>query len=124
MAKVFLDANYFIDIVEQRKQISWEDFTSHTLYLSPLSVHILTYLYKYSMPHHKLKGTLNEYLTFVSADASLVEHALLGPTADFEDNVQLHSAAAADCNLFLTQDKKLLGMKFFGKVEVAARINI
>lgn len=124
MAKVFLDTNYFIDIVEHRKQISWQNFTNHSIYLSPLSVHILAYLYKYSMPDYKLKDKLDEYVTFVPITELIVHDALLGPTADFEDNVQLHSAAQADCDLFLTGDKKLLEMKFFGKAKIGSEINI
>lgn len=44
--------------------------------------------------------------------------ALEGPTVDFEDNTQLHSAAEAECDYFLTNDEKLLKMKFFGKTRL------
>ena len=54
----------------------------------------------------------------------IVDAALTGPTVDFEDNVQLHSAAEEDCNLFLTSDKKILAMKFFGKVKIAGEISL
>ncbi len=118
MARVFFDANYFVDIVENRKKISWEDFVGHNLYISPLSVHILAYLYKYIMPRADLQDTLDEYVIFVPLDEALVQNALLGPTGDFEDNVQLHSAANAECDIFLTSDKKLLNLRFFGKTKV------
>lgn len=118
MARVFLDANYFIDIIENRRQISWENFVSHSLYLSPLSVHILAYLYKYLMPDYKLKKTVDQYLIFVPMNELVVQNALLGPTGDFEDNVQLHSCASAECDIFLTSDRKLLKLKFFGKTKI------
>lgn len=51
-------------------------------------------------------------------DSAIAEKALVGPTSDFEDNVQLHSAAEAECDIFLTEDKKLSDMKFFGKVRI------
>lgn len=118
MARAFLDANYFIDIVEHRRQISWENFVSHSLYLSPLSVHILAYLYKYLMPDYKLEKTVDQYLIFVPMNELIVQNALLGPTSDLEDNIQLHSAANAECDVFLTNDKRLLNLKFFGKAKI------
>jgi hypothetical protein len=36
----------------------------------------------------------------VDISEDIVIRALQGPTPDFEDNVQLHSAANAECNLF------------------------
>lgn len=48
---------------------------------------------------------------------------LSGPTVDFEDNVQLHSAAEAECEIFLTEDKKLLKLGFFGKTHVVSQIS-
>jgi len=43
---------------------------------------------------------------------------MTGPTDDFEDNVQLHSAVMGDCDYFLTMDKKLIKMKYFGKMRI------
>ena len=37
---------------------------------------------------------------------------------DFEDNVQLHCAAQANCDFFLTRDEKMLKLGFFGKVRL------
>lgn len=37
---------------------------------------------------------------------------------NLEDNIQLHSAAEAECDFFLTSDDKLLKIKFFGKTEI------
>jgi len=123
MAKVFLDANIFIDIIEKRASTAIEDFREHILFISPLSIHILTYTYKYKIPDKKLDG-LEKLYNLVAYDLPIVLSSLTGPTDDFEDNVQLHSAAEADCNFFLTSDKKLLALKFFGKVEMVSRINI
>lgn len=70
------------------------------------------------MPNHKLKERVSEYLILIPFTELIAQSALLGPVADFEDNVQLHSAASADCDFFLTSDKKLLDMKFFGKARI------
>ena len=54
MARVFLDANVVIDIIEERKEWPLEDFKEYKVFASPLSVHILIYLYKYKIPEIKL----------------------------------------------------------------------
>lgn len=117
MAKIFLDANIFIDIVEKRRKIDKTQFLNHNLFITPLSIHLLTYLYKYKIPAKALKG-INQRFSFVPFDGNLTLKALTGPTLDFEDNVQLHSAAEAECDLFLTEDRKLLNLKFFGKTRI------
>ena len=118
MAKIFLDANYFIDLVEERKQaVSLNNFVDHQLFISSLSVHILTYLYKYKIPDKGLNIALKRF-NIIDFDKQIVGASVLGPTIDFEDNVQLHSAAEAECDFFLTEDKKLLNLKFFGKTKV------
>ncbi len=121
MARVFLDANVLIDLVEGRKNVSWSQFAKHNLFITPLSIHILTYLYKYKIPNKKLADSY-EYLLLVSLTDDIAKMATTGPTSDFEDNIQLHSSAEAECDLFLTSDKKLLKMKYFGKVKIVERI--
>ena len=119
MAKVFLDANYFIDLVEERKQeVSLNKFREQQLFISSLSIHILTYIYKYKIPDKGLNVALKKF-NIIDLDKQVVDKSLLGPTSDFEDNIQLHSAAEAECDLFLTEDKKLLDLKFFGKTKIA-----
>ena|SRR3989344_2702633 len=122
MARVFLDANVVIDIIEERKDWSLDDLNEHKLFVSPLSVHILIYLYKYKIPDTKL-DRIEEYWSFVAIDKAVSLKALQGPNKDFEDNVQLHSAADADCDFFLTSDQKLLKMKFFGKVRIVKNLH-
>lgn len=58
------------------------------------------------------------YITFVPFDSNIVEHALDGPTQDFEDNVQLKSGLDAGCTIFLTRDNELLDLKFFGDMKI------
>ena len=123
MAKVFLDANIFIDIIEKRASIAIEDFREHILFISPLSIHILTYTYKYKIPDKKLDG-LEKLYNLVAYDLPIVLNSLTGPTNDFEDNVQLHSAAQTDCDFFLTSDVKLLKLKFFGKVKIESGLSL
>ena len=119
MAKIFFDANIFIDLVEKRQKTTISDFLGHELHISPLSIHILTYMYKYGIPNKKLADS-RKYFNLIPFDENVAENAMQGPTSDFEDNVQLHSAASADCDLFLTNDKKLLSLKFFGKTRIAS----
>lgn len=117
MAKIFLDANVFISLVEKRKPVDRKLLLIHDLYLSPLSIHILTYLYKYKIPDKRL-ANIDKFFKLIPFNLELTIKALGGPTSDLEDNIQLHSAAEADCDMFLTSDKKLLNMKFFGKTKI------
>lgn len=122
MAKIFLDTNIYIDIFRKRTSRDLEVLQGHDLFVSPLSIHVLAYIYKYKIPDRELNAN-SELFNIVSFDAKIVENALIGPTNDFEDNVQLLSAAEAECDIFLTQDKKLLLMKFFGKVKIEESIH-
>lgn len=117
MAKVFLDTNVFIDLVEKRKSIDRKQLMAHELYLSPLSIHILTYLYKYHVPDERL-ASIDKFFKLIPFNTRLTIKALNGPTSDFEDNIQLNSAVEAECDFFLTNDDKLLKLKFFGKTEI------
>ena len=121
MAKIFLDANIFIDLVEKRKSIDSKQLYTHDLYLSPLSVHILTYLYKYKIPDERL-ANIDRFFKLVSFNTELTIKALGGPTSDFEDNTQLHSAAEAEADIFLTADEGLLKLKFFGKTTIKSSL--
>lgn len=59
-----------------------------------------------------------EKFQFVDFSEKILERALNNPTTDLEDNIQLHSAADAECDLFLTSDKLILNLKFFGKTQI------
>lgn len=117
MEKIFLDANVFIDLVEKRKGVDLARFDQQELFISPLSVHILHYITKQKVPYARLLQIIKTF-SIVNIDQPIFNNAILGPTNDFEDNVQLHSAAEADCNVFLTEDKKIKDLKFFGKVKI------
>ena len=119
MARVFLDTNIFIDLFEKRKNQTTLYSSKEKLFISPLSLHILLYVFKHKVPYLPLSD-IEEIFTLITFDESLSYKALRGPTNDFEDNVQLHSAAAAECDFFLTADKKLLRMKYFGKTQMIA----
>lgn len=122
MAKIFLDANFFIELVESRKEINLELFKGHQLFTSVLSVHIFCYVYKKRIPAKKL-SKLVSYFNIITSDAVVVQKSLIGPTNDFEDNLQLHSAAKEDCEYFLTNDKQILKLGFFGKVRISKEMN-
>ncbi|MBI4008850.1 hypothetical protein HY407_00330 [Candidatus Gottesmanbacteria bacterium] len=118
MARVFLDTNYFIDSIhrkpERRIVTSLEN---HIVYISPLSLHIYCYIYKLKIPDRRVSAQRDTF-QIVELSEDIVDKSLIGPTPDFEDNVQLHSAASAECDFFLTEDKQLLKLTFFGKVQL------
>ena len=117
MGKIFLDTNVYIDIIKKRTDRELKDFQGQDVFISPLSIHILAYVYKYKIPDRELDSN-REVFNLVPFGKAITDKALIGPTSDFEDNVQLHSAAEADCDIFLTEDKTLLDMKFFGKLRI------
>ena len=122
MARVYLDANHFIDaLVRKPEEGILESLLGHTSFISPLSVAVYCYLYKIKVPNKQFSVQLAEF-QIVDVGKSIYKKALTGPTDDFEDNIQLHSAAEAECDIFLTADKKLLDMKFFGKTKLASEI--
>lgn len=118
MARVFLDTNYFIDAIHRKpeKQIL-DALINSILYISTLSFHIYCYTFKIKIPDKKILNQ-KEKFQFVDFSEKLLEKSLQGPTADLEDNIQLHSAAEAECDFFLTADEKLLDLKFFGKMQI------
>lgn len=118
MAKIFFDVNYFIDLMEERQLLEIDQFSTHQLYLSPVSIHIYTYIYKIKIPNQKLQKTLDNF-NLIPIDEFIASNSLSGPTADFEDNLQLHSSAWDECDYFLTNDRRLLSLYFFGKVQIA-----
>lgn len=122
MAKVFLDANYFIDVIHRKPEKQLLDYLiGHTVYISPLSFHIYCYIYKIKMPNKKVISQ-KEIFAIAEFSGEILTKALSGPTRDFEDNVQLHSAAQSECDIFLTGDKKLQKLGFFGKVEIRSAV--
>ena len=118
MAKVFLDTNYLIDTIHRKPEEEiLKSLENHTIYTSTLSFHIYCYVYKIKIPDDRIKDQ-KEKFQMIDYSESILDNALDGPTKDLEDNIQLHSAAEAECDLFLTEDKKLLNMKFFGKCKI------
>lgn len=122
MEKIFLDANILIDLVEKRKDLQPEDFASYDVFITPLSAHILMYITRKKVPYLTFSEIIKSF-SVVMFDEIILKQSLAGPTDDFEDNVQLLSAAEAECDLFLTEDKKLLNLKFFGKMQVVSNIH-
>ena len=120
MARVFLDTNFYIDITKRAKE-KWEPLRGNLLFISPLSTHILFYTYKLKVPDQEV-DEMQEQFGIVPLTKYILDKALVGPAKDLEDNVQLHSSAEADCDFFLTSDKKLLDLKFFGKVKMLSQL--
>jgi len=122
MAKIFLDANYFIDIVyrDPDKGLMIVD-GKHELYISVLSVHIYCYSAKIKLPNKNIEAQIQKF-SLVDLTKNIIHLGVVGPTKDLEDNIQLHSAAEAECDFFLTFDRDLLDMKFFGKTQLVASL--
>lgn len=116
MARVFLDTNAYIDAVHRNVEII-RQFLGHKIFYSPLSTHILFYASNLKVPHQTIRATEEEF-EIIDFTSIILTKALNGPTSDLEDNTQLHSAAEAECDYFLTSDKKILAMKFFGKTKI------
>lgn len=121
MAKIFLDTNYFIDFAERNKTNLLIKLEGNRLYISIFSVLVLAYVYKYKIPNNKIKILINK-ISPLPLNKSILETAIDGPTDDLEDNIQLLSAAKSDCDVFLTNDKNILKMKFFGKTKIASEL--
>lgn len=122
MVNTFLDTNYFIDAVHRKPERKiLESLVGSILSISPLSFHIYCYTYKIKIPNQKLLRQKDKFQLIDLSD-EIFEQALRGPTRDLEDNIQLHSAAEAECDYFLTNDEELLNMKFFGKMKIASAI--
>lgn len=121
MAKVFLDANYFIGLVNRAPEVSTDILDNHEGFITTLSCHILFYINKIKVPDIKTNSFIEDF-NLIDLSESILDKALTSPTSDLEDNIQLHSAAEADCDIFLTLDEKLLRMKFFGKVQILYEI--
>ena len=123
MARVFIDANFVIETIGlRRSQVESENLKGHEVYLSPLTIHIICYSFKIKA----LDVTINDFINqthIINLTEKLTKLALSGPTEDFEDNTQLHPAAEAGCDYFLTNDEKLLKMKFFGKTRISNSIS-
>ncbi|OGH19100.1 MAG: hypothetical protein A2868_00260 [Candidatus Levybacteria bacterium RIFCSPHIGHO2_01_FULL_40_15b] len=117
MAKVFVDANYFIGLANKAPEVDIEILDRHQGFVSVLSCHILFYVNKLKVPDSETNSFINDF-NLVNLTQDLINKALTGPTPDLEDNIQLYSAIEAECDLFLTGDRKLLGMKFFGKTRI------
>ncbi|MDO8452727.1 MAG: hypothetical protein Q7S79_03160 [bacterium] len=116
MARIFLDTNFYIDIAKRDKP-KMESLRKELLFISPLSTHVLFYAQKLKVPDQEI-NELQSYFGIVHLTKEIHDRALEGPTNDFEDNIQLHSAVEADCDYFLTSDKGLLKLKFFGKAQI------
>lgn len=116
MAKVFLDTNIFIDVAQRDPAIR-ESLDCLEINVSTLSIHIFCYTSKIRLPNELLEKYLDEY-KITNLTKQILRKSLKGPTSDLEDNIQLHSAVEADCDYFLTNDRKLLNMSFFGKTQI------
>lgn len=121
MARIFLDTNIYIDATKRDKK-SLEYLRNELLFISALSTHIAFYSLKLRVPDLDIDAVQQQF-GIVSLSEDILTKTLVGPTADLEDNIQLHSAAEAECDYFLTSDKKLLAMKFFGKTRIVATIH-
>lgn len=121
MAKVFLDTNYFIGLVNRASEVDTKILDKHQGFISTLSCHIMFYVNKINVPNKETNSFIEDF-NLINLSQEILTRGLIGPTKDLEDNIQLHSAAESECDIFLTSDEKLLKMKFFGKVQITTTI--
>lgn len=123
MANIFFDTNYFIKLYSRKKDysIDLKLLEDNDLFVSTLTYHIVAYTQKVKIPNQEFTDTTKAF-NLVDYTGGLLANSLEGPTEDLEDNIQLHSATKSNCDYFLTFDKKLLKMKFFGKMRIVATI--
>lgn len=119
MARVFLDTNYFVGLANRVPEVETETLDEQKGFISTLSCHILFYINKINVPDVKMNSFIADF-NLIELSQDILDKALLGPTTDLEDNIQLHSAVGTNCDIFLTYDAKLLKMRFFGKTEIKA----
>ena len=112
MANIFLDANILLDIFD-RKVLNEEFFGGNNIFISPLSIHLLCHFAKVVAPDPELLDQIDQF-NIVDLTAEIATRSFLGPTKDYEDNVQLHSSVACGASIFYTSDKNLLKLGFFG----------
>lgn len=117
MAGLFLDANIIIDILSRQQSFDLTRLGDNPLYISALTVHLGTYFTKTKIPD-KLITHFFQQLRIVPLSEKIIDPSLIGPTSDFEDNVQLNSAQEAKVGYFITQDKALIKMGIFGSVKI------
>ena len=119
MAKVFLDTNIFIDVVHRNPEKEvLNSLSNHIVLISLLSVHIYCYTFKIDVLKSEVQKQTSKF-KLINLDTRIYNKSATGPTSDLEDNIQLHSAAEADCDIFLTSDKKLLKLGYFGKMRIS-----
>lgn len=123
MAKVYVDTNCFIGLSIRSPDIDSKHIDAHEAFVSALSCHVLFYVTKTKVPSPQMNAFI-EGFNILSLESGTVAKALHGPTDDLEDNIQLHSAALIDADYFVTLDKKLLKMKFFGRVQIVSPQNL
>ena len=121
MEKVFLDANYFIGLVNRAPETDVDILHKFQGYVSVLSCHILFYINNIKVPDAKINSFIDDF-NMIELTNDILHKGLEGPTQDLEDNIQLFSAIEAECEYFLTFDKSLLKMKYFGKLAIVNRL--
>jgi len=122
MARIFLDANFVVETIGLRKsEAESVKLKGHDGFISPLTIHIICYSFKVKVPSDKINDFISQ-INVVDITEKQTGLALLGPTDDFEDNIQLNSATEAQCKYFLTHDEDLLKMKFFGKAAIKSSL--
>lgn len=123
MAKIYLDANVFIDFIARNRVEATTILQGHHVFVSPLSLSIAFYILRKEISLKQLEE-FSRYMELVSLTGEISELALQGPTSGYEDNVQLHSAVKADTDIFYTKDRELLNLKFFGKIRLLSPLNL
>jgi len=73
------------------------------------------------MPNELVQKQIDPFI-LVPLNKNIISKSATGPMKDLEDNIQLHSAATYDCDIFLTSDRELLKLAYFGKMKIVDKL--
>ena len=117
MNRVFLDTNVLIDVLLHREPFVYDSaqvldmgFKDKVeLYTTPLSFATCLFVTRKSLGYanaiESLK-ILERHIHIAMMNAAQLHEALYADAPDFEDMLQYHAAAAAECNYIVTRNEK------------------
>lgn len=112
IGKIFVDANIILEIILRRdhfnEAVNFIKNNAGSLYISPLTVHLVMYFGLQVSSVSALRALLSDYfiLPLNSTDVLWAFDNL--QKNDFEDAMQLACAVSSECDSFITFDKSLI----------------
>ncbi len=123
MNKVFLDTNFFMRLLEGQLLEQGKKLDTSERLISPLSIHIATYVHRLTMPDERFTDFVSHF-TVVLTSPACAQVSLCQPTSDYEDNIQLNTAAEAGATIFYTLDKQLLALQAYSSFIIKSPMDL